>query len=103
MQSNESDTSIVFNNMKRSQSNWDTGSQYTDSSVLMMEDTDSNLGSIISETTIKQADSSRHLQLPSVIRVKSQMQSIGGSSTNIIDDQSQGYGMDSEMDAQEMI
>lgn len=31
------------------------------------------------------------------------MQSIGGSSTNIVDDQSQGYGIDSEMDAQEMI
>lgn len=90
MDSNNSDTSIILNDLKRNASQWDTGSEYTDSSILMIDDAGSNLGSMISETTIKKGDSNykgiNKLKLPSTRGGRRRLMSNGGSSTNIIND-----------------
>ncbi|CDW84028.1 UNKNOWN [Stylonychia lemnae] len=111
---NDSDSSMNMTDIKRNQSNWDAGSMYSDGNIINMGgDGDTSFQSnAMSETTIKNIGGQQSFRQKNKMGGKKRIggmrsrvqSSVGGSSHVIVDDfQSQGYGMDSEIDAQDMI
>ena len=99
MQKNDSDGSssyLTTNVLKKSSSQWEESSQSTDN-VIVVDGASSYHGSdVVSETTIKQLGASSRGGF-SKLKYKQKAHVI------VDDYQSQGYGMDSEMDAQDLL